>query len=138
MASSPANTTVTIDGNTFNALATHVGVSTINNDQGMPRVGVQSYSISVTVDIHDQQNMPFGTLKSLYTLANQLTSDKMKDMKIEYWSDESKQDAICVYKFSGWVSSFYTISGAGSNHILTLTLQPALDGMRYDGVQLSN
>lgn len=135
---SPANTTVTIDGNKFNALATHVGLSTMHDELGMPLMGSQSASISVTVDIHDNENMPFGVLNSLFGLANQLTRDKIKDMKIEYWTDENKQDAICVYQFSGWISSFYTVSGAGSNHILSLTLQPALDEKQYIDVKMSN
>lgn len=135
---SPANTTVTIDGNSFNALSTHVGFNTIHDDQGMPLMGAQACTISVTVDIHDQENMPFGTLNALFGLANQLTREKVRDMKIEYWTDENKQDAICVYQFRGWISSFYTISGSGANHILSLTLQPALDSKQYVDVKMSN
>ena len=135
---SPANTTVTIDGNSFNALSTHMGFSTIHDDQGMPMMASQVCSISVTVDIHDQQNMPFATLQAIFALSNQLTKDKIRAMKIEYWTDENKQDAICVYQFSGWISSFYTISGSGANHILSLTLQPALDSKQFIDVKLSN
>ncbi|GGH06938.1 hypothetical protein [Silvibacterium dinghuense] len=135
---SPGNTTVTIDGNQFNAISTHVGFSTIHDEMGMPLMGSQSCSISVTVDIHDNVNMPFSTLSALFGLSNQLTRDKVRDMKIEYWTDESRQDAICVYQFSGWISSFYTISGAGSNHLLSLTLQPALTNKQYVDVKMSN
>jgi hypothetical protein len=134
----PSQTTVTIDGNKFNAIGTHVGMTTVHDERGMPLMGSQSCSISVTVDIHDNVNMPYATLSTLFGLANQITKDKIRDIKIEYWADESKQDAICVYQFSGWISSFYTISGSGSNHILSLTLQPALDSKQYINVKMSN
>jgi len=134
----PSQTTVTIDGNKFNAMGTHVGVSTTHDEHGMPLMGSQLCTISVTVDIHDTVNVPFSTLSSLFDLSNRLTKDKIRDIKIEYWVDENKQDAVCVYQFKGWISSFNTISGSGSNHILSLTLQPTLDSSQYMNINLSN
>ena len=134
----PGQSTVTIDGNNFDALNAEVGLHTHHDGHGMPMMAAQAVSIHVTVDIHDTVNMPFPTLIKLFDLANNLTTDKICDMKIEYWKDEHKQDAICVYQFRGWIANFVTSSGAGSNHILHLSLQPALGAQHYTDLKMSN
>lgn len=134
----PSQSTVTIDGNKFNAIGTQVSFITVHDEHGMPMMGSQVCAISVTVDIHDTVNVPFATLYALFGLAIPITSESVRDIKIEYWADESQQEAICVYQFSGWISNFTTISGSGSNHILNLTLQPALDANQYVKVTMSN
>lgn len=82
--------------------------------------------------------MPFATLTKLFDLGKLVTRDKIRDIKIEYWTDESQQDAICVCKFRGWISSFFIDSNSGSNHLLTLTLQPELDPKNFVNLQMSN
>ena len=72
-------------------------------------------SISCVVDIHDTQNMPFATLQNFFSLANIVTRDKIKPIKVEFWQDEKQQDAICTYSFQGWISGFHTSGGGGSN-----------------------
>ena len=95
-------------------------------------------SMSLSVDMHDNRNMPFSTVQQLFVLANRVTRDKVKQIKVEYWTDESQLDALCVYQFRGWLSSFSTSSGSGTNHILNISLQPALDSQHFIDLQLSN
>ncbi len=78
MATPSSYTTITIDGNKFYAISTQVGVSTIHDHTGMPVMGAQAWSIAVTVDIHDTENMSFAALSALFGLAHQLTKDKLK------------------------------------------------------------
>ena len=134
----PGNSTITIDGNSFNATSTHISVSTTHDGFGMPTMGSQNWVINATVDIHDTENISYSTLSTLFDLSHTLTKDKIKDIKIEYWVDEAQQDAICVYSFRGWIASFTTTSGAGGNHLLHLTLHPALDSKQYVNVTMSN
>ncbi len=133
-----SHTTVTIDGNRFNAISTQVGVNTVHDHTGMPMMGAQAWSIAITVDIHDTGNISFQTLSSLYQLATPITRDKIKDIRVEYWADERQQDAICVYSFRGWIASFVTSSGADGNHILDLTLQAELGKDQYVNITMSN
>jgi hypothetical protein len=134
----PLLTTVTIDGDKFNAISAHVGISTAHDHSGMPMMGSLSCSIEVIVDIHDNVNMPFATLHKLFDLANGVTRDKIKDVKIEFWQDERQQDAICTYNFKGWISNFRTISGHGENHLQELSIQPALDTKNYIDLKMGN
>ena len=134
----PSHATVTIDGKKFDALSTQVGFSTVHDDRGMPLMGSLMCSISATVDIHDTDNLSFANLQQLFTLANLVTRDKIKPIKIEYWTDDSQTDAICVYNFEGWISNFSTLSGAGSNHILSLSIQPTLTANNFVDVRMSN
>jgi len=94
-------------------------------------------SISLTVDIHDKQNMPFTTLQQIFSLANGVIRSKIKLIRIEYWVDESQQDAICVYQFDGWISNFSTSSGATSDHLLNLTLQSIIDSKNFIDIKMS-
>ncbi len=138
MAAQPSNDTITIDGNRFNAVSAHVGIDTDHDHMGLPQMGTLRCAISCLVDIHDTVNMPFATLQKLFELANIVTSDKIKDIKVEFWQDESHQDAICVYSFRGWISGFHTEGGGGNNHILHLKLQPALGKHQYVDLKIGN
>ena len=133
----PSNSTVTIDGNKFNALSVQFGMSTVH-DQGMPMMGTQVMDIEVVVDMHDTDNLPFSTVQSLFNLAQQHTREKIVDMKIEYWQDENQLDAICVYRFRGWIANYKTGSGGSSNHTMLLQLHPALSQGQYMSIDLSN
>lgn len=135
----PSVTTVTIDGEKFNAFTANVALATSVDAAGMPGMGSLNCSVQVSVDMHDTQNMPFSTLKKLYTLASVVTRDKIKPIKIEYWADESQQDALCVYSFNGWISNWSTGSGgSGTNHMLQMSLQPAMDTPNFAELQMSN
>jgi hypothetical protein len=134
----PSITTVSIDGQKFNALSASVSFATASDNAGMPQMGSLSCGIDVVVDIHDNQNMPFATIKKLFDLANVVTRDKIKDMKVEYWQDEHQKDVICSYAFKGWISHWHTSSGGGSNHVLSLSLQPAINSQNFSDLRISN
>jgi hypothetical protein len=134
----PANATVSIDGTKFNAMSAHVGIETDHDDTGIPQMGTLRCSISCTVDIHDTVNMPFSTLQQLYNMANVVTLDKVKPIKVEFWQDENQLEAICSYSFKGWISAFHTDGGGGANHILHLKLQPTLNTMNYVDLTIGN
>ena len=131
-------TTVTIGDLKFNALSSQVGISTHHDDIGMPMMGSVRMIVDLTVDIHDNDAVPFTVVSALFDLANRVTRDKVKPSKIEYWRDELRQDAIMTYNFEGWVSSFTTTSGSGSNHTLHIQLQPKLDEKQLLDVTLGN
>jgi len=150
MAASPSRSTCTIDGTQFDAMEISVVFETAKDRAGMPQMGSLRTSIKVIADFHDDKNLPFGTLSKLFDLAKVATRDKVKDIKLEYWKDDSKQDALCSYKFKGWVSSFHTCNPAGTdsglatdnnpnlNHMLILDLEPSLNQQNFKDVSLSN
>jgi len=150
---------ITIDGNKFKAIQAIFGVSTQKDQNGKPLKESLSTRVRVWADISDQQNVAFSHLKSFFDLANVPTSDKIKDMKVEFWKDDKVGgDAICCYQFKGWVGKFETYNpvanqdmtssgttassgygGLGSyNNILYLELEPVIDIEKYGSVQLSN
>ena len=138
MANPASVTTVTIGDYKFNASSTQFGIATHNDDLGMPVMGSLRFVVDVTVDIHDTSAVPFTTLSGLLDLANVVTRDKIKPIKIEYWKDEQRQDVICTYVFTGWISSFTTTSAAGANHELHLHLQPSLNAKSFSDLVMGN
>jgi hypothetical protein len=136
----PSVTTVTIDGDKFDALSASVSFSTASDKAGMPMMGSFSSSIEIVVDIHDNKNIPFSVVKKLFELSKVVTKDKIKDVKIEFWQDENRQDVICSYAFKGWVSHWHTGSGNGhgTNHTLSMSIQPAIDDKNYNDLRISN
>ncbi|HEV7676403.1 MAG TPA: hypothetical protein VGQ12_17865 [Candidatus Angelobacter sp.] len=135
----PSVTTVTIDGDKFDALTASVSFSTATDSSGMPMMGSFNSSIEVIVDLHDNKNMPFSTVKKLFELAKVVTKDKVKDVKIEFWQDENRQDVLCSYAFKGWISHWHTGSGGGTNnHTLSISVQPAIDTKNYNDLRISN
>jgi hypothetical protein len=148
MAASPYRSTVTVDGNKFDAVSVAVVFHTDKDRAGMPQMGSLQTDIRVWVDFHDDTNLPHSNLKKLFELANVATRDKVKDMKIEFWKDDSHQDALCSYSFKGWISGFHTCNPAtGSssgmaddniNHLLVLDLEPALNQQNFKDVSMSN
>ena len=134
----PSISTVTIDGDTFQALTTHIGFTTSHGSVGMPQMGQIFCAIEVTVDMHDTENMPYATLQKLFNLASTVSQESIKDIKISFWQDETQQDAICTYSFQGWISNYANSSGGGANHTLQLSLQPALDSRQFINVTMGN
>lgn len=129
-------TSITIDGDKFGAIGARFDVTTRHDGTGLPLIGSQAFGIEVTVDMHDDENLPFDTMRKLFQLSNQITRDKIKDIKIEFWKDERQQDALSVFSFKGWISRFSVTSG--HNHTLTLHLQPALDAKQFVDLQHGN
>lgn len=157
----PYRCTVTIDGTKFDAVSSSIRFATEKDKAGMPQMGSLGSEIRVWADFHDDQNLPFGTLKKFFDLANVVTRDKIKDIKVEFWKDDSKQDALCSYGFKGWISRFETWNasdatrgaalkdgnGGGKsfqglapqlNHMLVLDLEPVLNQENFTDVKMSN
>ena len=112
----------------------------------MPEMGSLETSIRVCVDFHDDANLPHSALKKIFDLANVVTRDKIKDIKIEFWKDDAHQDALCSYGFKGWISSFETSNppaGLGEdhprlNHMLILDIEPALNQQNFKEIKMGN
>jgi len=134
----PRVTTVKIDDNKFDADSASVGFSTAVGTSGAPLMGTFHSSVEVVVDIHDDVNMPFAMLQTLFDLAKIVTRDKIKQIDIYFWKDESRQDVICHYSFEGWISQFQTHSSGGGNHTLVMSLHPKLDQQNYPVIDMSN
>jgi hypothetical protein len=132
----PSITSISIDGNQFNSLSTNVTFHTPADGHGMPMMGALVAAIDCMVDMHDNVNLSFDKLSALFNLANIATKEKIVDIKITYWTDESQTDALCTYSFEGWISRFNTSSGA--NHTLNLSVQPKLDEKNYIAIQMGN
>ena len=78
-------------------------------------MGSLKTAINAIVNMHDDVNMHDGTLSNLFQLANCVTRDKVKDIKIEYWKDDAKWNALCTFTFRGWISQNSVTSGGGGN-----------------------
>lgn len=115
----------------------------------MPQMGSLQTNIRAYVDFHDDQNLPYSTMNSLFSLANVVTKDKVKSIKLEFWKDETQQDALASYSFNGWISGFHTMNpyqsassaqsaDKGVNHILVLDLEPSLNQQNFSDISLSN
>lgn len=138
MAKYPSNSSVTIDGIVVNTFSTLAGISSVADGTGMPSMGAMGATLEFSADIHDQKAIPFTTVRQLYELCHLPTKDKIKDVKIEFWTDENRTDVILSLTFRGWLSSWNVSSGGGSNHILSFTLQPELDQNQYFDIKIGN
>jgi hypothetical protein len=101
-------------------------------------------------------NMPISAIKKFFDMANVVTMDKIKPMKIEFWKDDSRQDALCTYSFNGWIRRFETTNPVDAtdtnddasgmfagiapqlNHLLILDLEPAMNQKNYKEIKMSN
>jgi hypothetical protein len=157
MAAAPYRCTVTIDGTKFDAICAKVKFDTDKDRAGMPMMGSLKTTIAVFADMHDDKNLPFSAIKKFFELANVVTRDKIKAMKIENWKDDSHQDALWSYSFSGWVRRFEVSNphpvGLADfeektdwgtdvphdvNHLLVLELEPSLNSEKFKDIKLSN
>jgi hypothetical protein len=150
----PYRSTVTIDGTKFDALSTNVALSTLKDRAGMPVMGSLTTAITCHIDMHDDTNLPYSALSNIFNLANVVTKAKVKPIKIEYWKDDSKQDALCSISFQGWISKFETANPMPTsavqssntdtspystvNHLLTLQIEPALNQANVQEITMSN
>ncbi len=146
----PYRSTCTIDGNKFDCLSVSVAFTTDKDRAGMPQMGSLATSIRAYVDFHDDTNIPYSTMSNLFNLANVVTRDKVKPIKLEFWKDDTHADALASYSFNGWISGFHTLnpyqsdeqlSGedhAGVNHILVLDLEASMNQQNFRDITLSN
>jgi len=141
----PYRSTVTIDGTKFEAVSTQVVFTTDKDKAGMPEMGSLKTRIRVWADFHDDKNLPYSSLQKFFDLANVVTRDKIKDIKIEFWKDDSHEDALCCYKFKGWISN-YEVSNPplemagpseGLNHMIVMDLEPVLNQQNFQEISFS-
>lgn len=155
----PYRTTVTIDGLKFQAVTTSVKFNTAKDRSGTAQMGSLSTKIRVWADLHDDQNLPFSTVQHFFNLANVVTRDKIKPVKIEFWKDDAQQDALISYSFNGWIRRYETSNpldflpkaqptsvedmlseGAppALNHMLVMDIEPALNQQNFQDIKLGN
>ncbi len=103
----------------------------------MPMMGQNLTTFEFSLDISDK-TFPFDTIKQLFHLCWLPTKDDIKEMRIVFHRDENDDDAILSLSFHGWVSSWTVSSGTGSNTVLAITLQPALNAQHYMDIQIGN
>ncbi len=116
----------------------------------MPQMGSLSTTIRAYVDFHDDLNIPYSTMSNLFNLSNVVTKDKIKAIKLEFWKDDSHQDALASYNFNGWISGFHTLNPyqsddqlanedhAGVNHVLVLDIEPVMNQQNFSDITLTN
>jgi hypothetical protein len=150
MAASPYRSTVTIDGTKFDAVSVEVMFQTEKDRSGMPEMGSLKTRIKVWGDAHDDTNLPHSAIQKFFDLANVVTRDKIKDIKIELWKDDSHQDALCSFNVKGWISGFETSNPANPpadpdnewrpylNHMLVLDIEPAMNDEHFKDISISN
>ncbi len=146
----PYRSTCTIDGNKFDCLSISVSFATDKDRAGMPQMGSLATTIRVYVDFHDDTNIPFSTMSGLFNLSNVVTRDKVKPIKLEFWKDDSHEDALAAYSFNGWISGFHTLNPyqsdeqladethSGVNHVLVLDLEASMNQQNFSDISLTN
>jgi hypothetical protein len=143
------NTTCTFDGTAFDAVEIMVELETTPDRNGMPTMGSFTANVRVVVDPSDTTNMPYSTISTLFGDANLVTNDKIKQVKLEFWQDGSKQNALCSYSFMGWISGFQTVNPAGTmsdvttqgqvlNNMLVIDITPQLNQTNQPNFTFSN
>ena len=150
MAATPYRSTCTIDGQKFDCLSIQVAFSTDKDRAGMPQMGSLATTVRAYVDFHDDQNIPFSTMSNLFSLSNVVTNAKIKPIKLEFWKDDSHQDALAAYSFNGWISGYHTLNPyqsdtqladtdhVGVNHVLVLDIEPVLNQQNFSDISLTN
>ena len=140
----PGRVSVTIDGTKFNALEAVYAMGTQKDPAGMPVLQTLNTAVHLRVDMNDDKNIPFETVKTLFELGNVPDRSKLKEMKVEFWKDDTMQDVVCSYKFKGWISMFRTTNtghngaAGGFNHVLEIELTPIINKENHQEVKISN
>ena len=150
----PYRATVTIDGESVEAISASVAFNTLKDQAQMPVMGSLTTHIAVWIDLHDTTNIPYSKLNAYFELAKVVTNDKIKAIKIEFWQDDTHEDAVCVYNFNGWISTFETknplpetgaqtggvstSSLATVNNMLYMELTPAMNQAQFGEIAMAN
>ena len=149
----PGRVSCTIDGTQFNAIECVFTMKTQKDAAGMPVLQTLQTQVKVFVDIFDVTNFPYEHTQKMFELANVPDRTKVKDIKLEYWKDDTMQDVVCSYKFKGWISRFEVynpvlalhdhpkVADAADrvyNHVLYMELEPIVNKENYQEVQISN
>jgi hypothetical protein len=135
--------TLTFDGEKIDVVEAVFAMHTAADPSGMPMMQTLNTTVQCRIDLHDIQNIKFQTLKKLFDLSNVATREKIKEMKIELWNDDSKKDVICSFKCKAWISSFRVSNiggdtGATYNNVLDIELRPVHNQANYQEITLGN
>jgi len=130
---------VDIGGIRFHAHSCDVMVGTAKDELGLPQMGTQITNVAISVDMHDEENMPFDKIQGLFDLANIVTSDKIQAVTIDYLRDENPDNVIVSFTFEGWIKliQFSNRSGDVNDH-LYLELEPRVNEMNYKEITIGN
>lgn len=136
----PGRVTVTIDGTAFDAVDAEFTMGTQKDAAGMPVLQTLATTVHVRVDLNDDRNIPYTAIKKLFKLGNVPDRSKLKEMKIEFWHDDKKENATCTYKFKGWISTFRVSNKGGGvsgyNHLLDMELTPIINKENHQEVNI--
>jgi hypothetical protein len=140
----PVRATVSFDGEKFDVVEAVFAMCTAKDASGMAMMQTLSTSVQIRIDLHDDKNIPFGTLKKLFDLSNVATREKIKDFKCELWKDDAKKDVICSFKCKAWISTFRVSNVGGDsggttyNHVLDIEFTPVHNQANYQEITLGN
>jgi hypothetical protein len=140
----PVRATVSVDGEKFDVVEAVFAMCTAKDASGMAMMQTLSTSVQIRIDLHDDKNIPFGTLKKLFDLSNVATREKIKDFKCELWKDDAKKDVICSFKCKAWISTFRVSNVGGDsggttyNHVLDIEFTPVHNQANYQEITLGN
>ena len=122
-----ANVGVSIGGIKFKSNNVNLSLSTHRDSTGLPILQNLQTTVIVQLDMYDEDNMPFPSLKSLFEMAKLPIGANVNDVDIDFYKDDAGTDVICSYHFKGWITRYETYTTPGSNGILTLELCPIIN-----------
>jgi len=149
----PGRVSVKIGDTKFEAIEIVFLMGTQKDAAGMPTLQTLHTKVGVWADLFDDENIPFNTIKEMFTLANVPDRDKVKEMTIEFWNDDRKNNAICAFMFKGWISKLEIYNpvlelngqpavkdaaGRVYNHVLHLELSPIINKHNHQEISISN
>jgi hypothetical protein len=140
---------VDIGGIRFHAHSCEVSVGTAKDELGLPQMGTQVTQISISVDMHDEDNLPFDKIQGLFDLANIVTSDKIQAVSIDFLRDENPDNVIVNFNLDGWIKliqfSNHSPTGVGSGEVegaindrLYIEIEPRVNEMNYKEIKIGN
>jgi len=136
--------TLTFDGEKVDVVDAVFAMHTAKDPSGMPQMQTLTTAVNVRLDLHDDQNVKFATIKKFFDLSNVATREKIKELKLEMWKDDAKKDVICSFKCKAWISSFRASNvgadtgGTVYNHVLDIEFTPVHNQANYQEIVLGN
>jgi hypothetical protein len=118
---------VKIGGISFNSNHVSFSMNTHRDSTGLPILQNLQTTVAIQIDMYDRANIPFDALKALFEMARLPTGANVKDVEINFWSDDAQKDVVCSYHFKGWITRYETYTAPGSNGILALELCPIIN-----------
>jgi hypothetical protein len=140
----PYRVNLSYDGTAVSVVEANFIMNTQKDPAGMPVMQTLTTTVQVRIDLHDDQNIPFQTIKKFFDLSNVATREKIKDLKLEFWKDDSKKDVICSFKCKAWISSFRVsntggdVGGSTYNNVLDIEFTPVHNQANYQEITLGN